>query len=108
MKVSPAFRHDGLGGRALDRDGSGVGVAGLRLCHRLGHGIQEVDEPGSPVRSLAGVQRSRSSFFNLLLDVARLRWGDERSQLLVVLKPILLSANHGVLNHTHVWVHLKT
>ena len=47
--VSPAFRHDGLGGRALDRDGGGVGVAGLGLRHRLGHRIQKVDEPAPPV-----------------------------------------------------------
>ena len=82
----PAFRHDGLGGRALDRDGGGVGVAGLRLRHRLGHGVQEVDESGLPVRSLA-----RFHFSILLQAFARLRRGDERSQVLVVfLKEVLL------------------
>ena len=85
-KVLPAFRHDGLGGRALDRDGGGVGVAGLRLRHRLGHRVQEVDEPGLPVRRLA-----RFHFSVLLRDFARLRWGDERAQILVVfLKEVIL------------------
>ena len=49
---SPTLRHDGHFWGALDRDGGGVGVAGLRLRQRLGHRVQEVDEPRLPARGL--------------------------------------------------------
>ena len=53
LKDSPALRHDGHFWGALDRDCCGFGVAGLRLRQRLGHRVQEVDEPRLPARGLA-------------------------------------------------------
>ena len=53
LKDSPALRHDGHFWRALDRDGGGFGVASLCLRQRLGHRVQEVDEPRLSARGLA-------------------------------------------------------